>query len=155
VVQPLQLYLGMINDSQAASWRKAIAVLEDGKSEPRALSLFPDDRVEGLLPNDSIVRLRLSELSLRRPRQWGACWLALHLWEELHLDQFWSSRLPANRKGTRWDQVLFVLAAYRLIAPGSEWLLYRPWFADTALGDLFGTNADLAEIHKLYACSSI
>jgi len=25
-----------------------------------------------------------------------------------------------SRKGTRWDQVLFVLVAYRLLAPGSE-----------------------------------
>ena len=76
----------------------------------------------------------------------------MHLWEELQLDRFWLPRLPANRKGTRWDQVLFVLTAYRLIAPGSEWRLYRRWFAGTALGDLLGTSADLAEIHKLYAC---
>ena len=27
--------------------------------------------------------------------------LAGQLWEELHLDRFWSERLPANRKGTR------------------------------------------------------
>jgi hypothetical protein len=152
VVQRPLLYLGEINDSQRAAWRKSIAVLEDGASQPRTLSLFPDDRAEGLLPDASIVRLRLSELTLRSPRQWGACWLALHLWEELQLDQFWLSRLPANRKGTRWDQVLFVLTAYRLIAPGSEWRLYRRWFAGTALGDLLGTSADLAEIHKLYAC---
>ncbi len=55
--------------------------------------------------------------SLRRPRQWGACWLALSLWEELQLDRFWAERLPASRKGTRWDQELFVLVAYRLLAP--------------------------------------
>ena len=60
--------------------------------------------------------------------------------------------MPVSRKGTRWDHVLFVLTAYRLIAPGSEWRLYRQWFAGTALGDLLGTDADLAEIHKLYAC---
>jgi hypothetical protein len=152
VVQRPLLYLGEINDSQRAAWRKSIAVLEDGKTEPRTLSLFPDDRAEGLLPDDSIVRLRLSELTLRRPRQWGACWLALRLWEELHLDQFWLPRLPASRKGTRWDQVLFVLTAYWLIAPGSEWRVYRRWFAGTALSDLLGTNADLSEIHTLYAC---
>jgi hypothetical protein len=28
--------------------------------------------------------------------------------------------LGPSRKGTRWDQVLFVLVAYRLLAPGSE-----------------------------------
>ncbi len=87
---------------------------------------------------------RLSELTLRRPRQWGACWLAQHLWQELHLDRFWSERLPASRKGTRWEQVLFVLTAYRLIAPGSEWQLYRQWFDHTALPDLLGCDTTLA-----------
>ena len=76
----------------------------------------------------------------------------MHLWEQLHLDRFWLPRLPASRKGTRWDHLLFILAAFRLIAPGGEWRLYRQWFAGTALGDLLGTNADLAEIHKLYTC---
>ena len=37
------------------------------------------DRCEGLLADASIVRVKLSELQLRRPRQWGACWLALLL----------------------------------------------------------------------------
>lgn len=152
VVQRPLLYLGEINDSQETAWRKSIAVLEEGSPQPRTLSLFPEDRVEGLSPDAAIVRLRLSELKLCRPRQWGACWLTLHLWEELQLDRFWSLRLPASRKGTSWDQVLFVLTAYRLILPGSEWRLHRQWFDRTALADLLGTSTDLAEIHKLYAC---
>ncbi|MGH9788431.1 MAG: IS1634 family transposase, partial [Candidatus Acidiferrales bacterium] len=119
---------------------------------PRTLALFPEDRCEGLLPDASIVRLKLSQLRLARPRQWGACWLALTLWRELQLDRFWSERLPASRKGTRWDQVLFVLAAYRLIAPGSEWRLHREWFARNALADLLGDGAGLSESHKLYRC---
>lgn len=125
VVQRPLLYLGEINDSEAAAWRKSIAVLEDGSPQPRTLSLFPDDCAEALAPDASIIRLRLSDLTLRRPRQWGACWLAQHLWQDLQLDRFWAERLPASRKGTRWEQVLFVLTAYRLIAPGSEWRLYR------------------------------
>jgi hypothetical protein len=83
---------------------------------------------------------------------WGACWLALSLWEELHLDRFWAARLPPSRKGTRWDQELFVLVAYRLLAPGSEWRLHREWFERTALADLLGGDFGLAEIHKLYRC---
>ena len=137
---------------QEASWRRSIAVLEDGSAAPRTLSLFPEDRAEGLAPDASIVRLKLSDLKLCRPRQWGACWLALHLWEELRLAPFWAARLPASRKGTRWDQVLFVLVAYRLIAPGSEWRLHRQWFERTALADLLGGGADVAALHKLYAC---
>ena len=74
------------------------------------------------------------------------------LWRELQLDQFWSKRLGVSRKGTYWDQVLFVLVAYRLLAPGSEWRLHREWFQRSALADLLGEDAGLAEIHKLYRC---
>jgi len=152
VVQRQVLYLGEINDTQQLAWRRSIEVFEDGASQPRTLSLFPEDRCEALLPDTSIVRLKLSQVRLCRPRQWGACWLALTLWRELQLDQFWAERLPASRKGTRWDDVLFVLAAYRLLAPGSEWRLHREWFARSALVDLLGADFGLAEIHKLYAC---
>jgi hypothetical protein len=113
-VQRHVLYLGEINDSQELAWRWSIEVLEDGAAQPGTLSLFPEDRCEGLLADASIIAIRLSELRLRRPRQWGACWLALVLWRELQLDQFWSTWLGVSRKGTRWDQVLFVLAAYHI-----------------------------------------
>src|SRR6201985_3040174 len=152
VVQRHVLDLGEINDTQELAWRRSIEVLEDGAARPRTLSLFPEDRVQGLLADASIVGVRLSELRLRRPRQWGACWLALMLWRELQLDQFWSKRLGVSRKGTHWDQVLFVLVAYRLLAPGSEWRLHREWFRRSALADLLGDDAGLAEIHKLYRC---
>jgi len=152
VVQRHVLYLGEINDTQELMWRKSIDVLEDGAVASRTLSLFPEDRCEGLLPDDTIVRLKLSQVRLCRPRAWGACWLALTLWRELQLDRFWSERLSTSRKGTRWDAVLIVLVAYRLLAPGSEWRLHREWFERSALVDLLGENAGLAEIHKLYAC---
>src|SRR3989454_11808853 len=152
VVQRHVLYLGEINDTQELAWRRSIEVLEDGAARPRTLSLFPEDRVKGLAADASVVGVRLSELRLRRPRQWGACWLALLLWRELQLDQFWCKRLGVSRKGTRWDQVLFVLAAYRLLAPGSEWRLHREWFERSAMADLLGEDLGLAEIHKLYRC---
>ena len=91
-------------------------------------------------------------MRLCRPRQWGACWLTLTLWRQLQLDRFWAGRLAPSRKGTRWDAVLFVLVAYRLLAPGSEWRLHREWFEHSALADLLGADFALAEIHKLYAC---
>jgi hypothetical protein len=152
VVQKHVLYLGEINSSQELAWRKTIEVLEEGEERPKTLALFAEDRCEAVLPDESIVRLKLSELKLCRPRQWGACWLALALWEELQLDRFWAERLPPSRKGTRWDQELFVLVAYRLLAPGSEWHLHREWFCRTALADLLGADFGLAEIHKLYRC---
>ena len=155
VVQRHVLYLGEINSSQELAWRKSIEVLEEGATRPRTLALFPEDRCEGLLPDEQIVRLKLSQLQLCRPRQWGACWLALKLWEELQLDRFWAERLEPSRKGTRWDQVLFVLVAYRLIAPGAEWHLHREWYERSALSDLLGADAALADIHTLYRCHDL
>ena len=114
VVQRPLLYLSEINDSQELAWRKSIAVLEEGAAAPRSLSLFPEDRCEGVLPDASIVRLKLNELRLRRPRQWGGCWLALNLWRELALDRFWAERLGPSRKGTRWHQVLLLLATFAI-----------------------------------------
>ena len=155
VVQRHVLYLGEINSSQQLAWRKSIEVFEDGREQPSTLSLFPADRCEAVIADDSIVRVRLSELELCRPRQWGACWLVVKLWRELKLDRFWSEGLSPGRKGTRWDQVLLVLVAYRLIAPGSEWRLHREWFGLTALADLLGADFSLAESHKLYACHDL
>jgi len=78
--------------------------------------------------------------------------LALRLWEELQLGEFWGKRLPRSRKGTRWEHVLLVLVAYRLLSPGSEWRLYRLWYERSALGDLLGSDSGIADIHKLYEC---
>jgi hypothetical protein len=151
VVQRQVLYLGEIGSSQATAWRKAIEVFDEAAGEPRTLALFPEDRCEAI-DDASAVRVCLSALTLRRPRQWGACWLVGQLWRELQLDRFWAERLPPSRKGTRWDQILQVLAAYRLIAPGSEWKLHREWFGNSAMADLLGADFGLAEAHKLYAC---
>src|SRR5271154_3693571 len=151
VVQRHALYLGEINDSQQEAWRKTIEIFEEGQARPRTVALFPEERI-GAVDEADIVRIRLSQLSLHRPRQWGACWLTGRLWEQLGLDQFWAARLPPSRKGTRWDWVLQILVAYRLLDPGSEWRLYRHWFEHSAMADLLGADLELADIHKLYEC---
>src|SRR5258707_6263051 len=96
VVQRHVLYLGEINDTQELAWRRSIEVMEDGAARPRTLSLFPEDRCEGLLPDDSIVRLRLSQVRLRRPRHCGACWLALEPWPEIGLGPVLARRVVAR-----------------------------------------------------------
>jgi hypothetical protein len=151
VVQRQVLYLGEINDSQREAWRKTIEVFEDGSSTPRTMALFPEDRAVELT-GESVVRIRLQDLELRRPRQWGACWLACYLYEQLGLDEFWAKRLDPSRKGTRWDLVVQALSCYRLLAPGSEWRLHRDWYDKSAIADLLGAGFELAEIHKLYEC---
>jgi len=120
VVQRHVLYLGEINDQQQAAWQKSIDVFEVGQSKPRKVTLFPEDRVVELADTE-IVRIKLSELQLRHPRQWGACWLACQLYEELQLDGFWAERLKPGRKGTR-RSVRQTLCAFRFVRSGSGWL---------------------------------
>lgn len=151
VVQRHALYLGEINGTQQEAWRKTIEIFEEGKTRPRTIALYPEERIDPI-KDENIVRIRLKDLSLHRARQWGGCWLAVELWEQLGLDRFWAERLPPSRKGTRWDWVLQILVAYRLLDPGSEWRLYRHWFAHSAMADLLGADEELAEIHKLYEC---
>lgn len=154
VVQRHVLYLGEINSSQEQAWRKSIEVFDEDEARPRTLALFAEDRCEGVLPDASIVRLKLSQLRLMRPRQWGGCWLALELWRELELDEFWAARLSPSRKGTCWDQVLQILVVYRLLSPGSEWRLHREWYGRSALSDLLGTEEGIDE-HALYDCHDL
>jgi len=150
VVQRQVLYLGEINDSQRAAWSQAIEVFDEG-GQAKQIALFPEDRVAPVLDCD-VVSIRLSGMRLRRPRQWGACWLAVLLWDQLRLDDFWRPALPPSREGTSWLNVLKTLVAYRLISPGSEWRLHRHWFEHSAMGDLLGEDIALAQPNNLYRC---
>ena len=148
VVQRQVLYLGEINASQREAWRKTIELQDAGTR--RQVALFP----EGSMPVDDVdaIGVRLSELSLRRPRQWGACWLALQLWQQLELDSFWRPKLARAQGKTPWLKVLKTLVAYRLIDPGSEWRLHRQWFDSSAMADLLDSDFALAEKNTLYRC---
>lgn len=149
-VQKTLLYLGEINDTQRAAWTKTIDTIDERQC--RQVALFPEDREipEGI---DALgVQVRLKALELHRPRQWGACWLACELWDQLELDQFWKAKLPPSRKGTEWLNVLKTLTCYRLIDPGSEWRLHRYWFDHSAMADLLGEDFKIAQKDTLYRC---
>ena len=145
------LYLGEINDAQRAQWCSALDVLDEPSGSFRQMSLFPEDRIPPPEVSNP-VQIRLGQMSLRHPRQWGGCWLAMELWSQLGLDGFWSPRLPASRKGTGWLNVLKTLVAYRLLDPGSEWRLHRDWFKNSAMADLLSEDESVAAKDTLYRC---
>ena len=151
VVQRQVLYLGEINDSQEAAWRKTLEVFDEQRQTACQMSLFPEDRE---IPPDAVnaVSLRIAELTLRRCRSFGDCWLALTLWRELRLDQFWAARFAEEEGEVAWEQVLAILAINRLVAPGSEWRVHREWFLQTALEDLLGVDFAAASKDRLYRC---
>ena len=98
------------------------------------------------------VQVRLDAMELHRPRQWGACWLACHLYEHLQLDRFFAPLLPNSREGTSWQHILQTLVCYRLIDAGSEWRLHRQWFEQSAMADLLGEDYGLVAKNALYRC---
>jgi hypothetical protein len=152
VVQRQVLYLGEINDSQHEAWCRQIEAFDEGTQRHTQLSLFPADRSVPAHAQAHGVQVRLDAMQLHRPRQWGACWLACELYEQLGLNDFWTARLPNSREGTCWRDILQTLVCYRLIDPGSEWRLHRHWFEHSAIGDLLGRDYALVEKNALYRC---
>jgi transposase len=151
VAQRQVLYLGEINDSQQAAWRRTLEVFDEAEQRLTPLSLFPEDRP---VPADAMdsVQVKLSEMKLERARPYGNCWLGCELWRQLQLDRFWSERLPRGRESVAWPQVLELLAVNRLIDPGSEFRLHRQWFDQSAMDVLLDQDFAVAEKDRLYRC---
>jgi transposase len=152
VVQRQVLYLGEINDSQHEAWCRQIEAFDEDARHHTQLFLFPADRTLPEHAKAHGVQVRLDAMELHRPRQWGACWLACQLYEQLGLNRFWARRLRDSREGTCWQDILQTLVCYRLIDPGSEWRLHRQWFEQSAMGDLLGADDALVEKNALYRC---
>jgi transposase len=151
VVQRRVLYLGEINDSQQAAWRKTLEVFDEAEWRARTLSLFPEDRA---IPTDALdgVQVKLKEMELRRPRAFGSYWVGCELWRQLGLGEFWEERLGRGREEVPWAKVLELLVVSRLVSPGSEFGLHRQGFDQSAMGDLLGTGFAVAEKDRLYRC---
>ena len=152
MVQRQVLYLGELNDNQRAGWVRTIEAVWGEKPTARQLALFPDDREALPIADCETVQVRLDKIELRRPREWGASWMGLYVWDMLELDTFWRSRLPSSRKGTSWLNMLKALVCYRLIDPGSEFRFHREWYVRSAIGDLLGEDYSLAQKDKAYRC---
>jgi transposase len=152
-VQRTVLYLGEINDSQEATWRKTLQVFDETHQQYTALSLFPEDREIPAASSDSI-QVRLSEMELRRPRAFGNCWLGCELWRQLRLEEFWEEKLAekVQRETVSWAKVLQLLVVNRLIDPGSEFRVHRQWFDQSAMAELMQTDFAVAEKDRLYRC---
>lgn len=151
VVQRHVLYLGALTAAQEISWEKTAQQLDPPPPQPEPLVGLSSER-ELKAKEVAAIAVRLDQFRIERPRQWGACWVAIRLWHLLKLSEFWSQRLLPSRQGTRWLHVLITLVVYRLIDPGSEWRLHRQWYLASAVGDLLGEDFALAAKDNLYRC---
>jgi transposase len=149
-VQRTVFYLGELNTTQLERWQKTVeAVTESG--ERRQLRLFSDR--EGKAPQaEDVVEVKLSSLSLCRPREFGPCWLGTKLWELLGLDCFWKEQFKEEAGHVAWEKVVEVLTINRLVEPRSELYLHEKWFPRVAIDFLLDTDARVAEKDRLYRC---
>ncbi len=151
VVQRRVLYLGEINDSPQAAWRKTLEVFDETEQRARRLSLFPEGRE---VPADALdtVQVKLAEMEVRRARAFGNYWLGCELWEQWGRGAFGEARLARGREEVAWAKVLELLVVSRRVSPGSELRLHRQGFDQSALGDLLGAGFAVAEKDRLYRC---
>ena len=67
------------------------------------MALFPEGREVPALECE-VVRVQVQNVEVHAPRQWGACWLALCLWDRLELDRFFGGTacLQADKARDGW-----------------------------------------------------
>jgi transposase len=151
VLQRRVLHLGELNTTQLERWQRTIEVVEeDGRRHQ--MRLFTDRHREckaAAAPED-VAEVVLSSLVVRRPRQFGACWIGCKLWEELDLGEFWGRALGEQVGAVAWQKVVELLVVNRLIAPRSELSIHEKWFPQTAMSALLDTDERVAEKDRLY-----
>jgi hypothetical protein len=96
------------------------------------------------------VRSHLIKFVGSRPREFGACWLGSRLWQELGLDEFFSTVLHDRRGSVEWAKVIELLAVNGLVTPESELGVHQRWYATTAMGVVLGTDDAVAAKDRLY-----
>ena len=86
------LYLGELDEQQYLNWETTLRISsparapESTQATPNTPELFPAAQPSVGADGKNPVRFDLSQIQLRRPRQWGACWLFCHFYQELGLD---------------------------------------------------------------------
>jgi transposase len=141
-------YLGELNGSTEAAWRKTIAVF-NGEGNECQLELFPSDAP--VIPSgERVVQVVLDRVRWERPRDFGEVFLAQHLWKLLGLDQVLNERMAAGDEEIPWPVVAFILTAARLIAPSSELAIEERFYPRTALEDICGVPEEKVNKDRLY-----
>ncbi len=148
VVQRRLLNLGELNTTQVDEWQRSIDIIEDN-GEVRQRRLFTD-RDSPTRTESDVCQVLLSSLEVKRPRQFGACWLGCRLFEELHLDRFFKEALAHHRGPEDWGKVVELLAVNRLCAPGSELSIHERWFGHSAMDFLLESGPEIAGKDRLY-----
>jgi len=142
-------YLGELNGSSEAAWRKTISVFNGESGDEYQLELFPSD-TPTIPSGERVVQVRLDRVRWERPRDFGQVFLAQHLWKLLGLDALLEKVMPVGDEEIPWPVMAFILTAARLIAPSSELAIEELFYPRTALEDICGVPEEKVNKDRLY-----
>lgn len=141
-------YLGELNATTAATWRRSLSVFKSDGSEQQ-LELFASDAPE-LPSGERVVQVVLDRVRWERPREFGAVYLVRHLWHLLGLDELLAARMPGGEPDVPWPVMAFILTAARLVAPSSELAIEQHFYPCSALDDIAGVPEGKVNTDRLY-----
>lgn len=145
--QRVVAYLGELSRGESNGWSGLGRRLE-GKYKPDA-TLFDITLVDDPSEEEKIF-VRLKDVGLERPRDFGDVWLAWGLWRLLGLDELFSRVMGSGREEVPWPLVAAILTIGRFCEPGSELHIEEKWYAKTALEDLLGVSVGAVHTDRLY-----
>jgi transposase len=96
------------------------------------------------------VRVNTSAVRVENSRAFGGPWLAMHLLEQLKLDEFLHKQMPLGRESVQWSVTAMILVIARLLDPSSELYVSEQWYPKTALPHLLGVPVDRVDDNRLY-----
>jgi len=128
-------YLGDVAESSRLGVKQA-ATKQAGSWQSR---LFDDK------PQPEWVEVDSNRIKVEGVRDFGGCWLGLHMSEELGLID-----LPHGREDIPWSMMAMALILLRLCEPSSELRIAEHLYERSSLGDLPGIPQDKVNDDRLY-----
>ena len=129
-------------DAEGRARAGQLALAITGRSEQ--FELF-DER-----PVPAIAKVRVDQVRLENPRQFGEVWLGWTLWRALGLDELCLKLFPSGREKIPWATMASILTIARLVEPSSELQIAESWYRKTALDDVLGVPAEKVNDDRLY-----
>lgn len=96
------------------------------------------------------IEVDTRHIRVERVRDFGGCWLGLHVLEKLGLITFIDGLIPHGREDVPWSVVATALVLMRLCEPSSELRVAEHLYERSPLGDLLGIPADKMNDDRLY-----
>ena len=138
--QRVVAYLGDVAETTRLGVKQA-AASQPGSWQSR---LFDDD------PQPEWVEVDSNRVKVEGVRDFGGCWLGLHMSEELGLIDLLEQLLPQGREDIPWSMMAMTLILLRLCEPSSELRIAEHLYERSSLCDLLGIPPGKVNDDRLY-----